>query len=418
MKSKIHFNIKLTKTQKEIYDLATDESFKYLTVACSRQQGKSTVMMVLCTEWLLQKNVKIGYVCRTGIFADTGYSDLLRIFPPSLIKKANSQTKYIETIFGSTIRFFSAESGNSLRGQSFHYLINDEFAFFGFEQTDGTDLWNNILLPTVKVKGRKCIFVSTPLGKNNRFYEMYLRGYDDKFPQYKSILKTIYNDGLIDKSEIEDTKKGMPELAFRQEYLCEFLDSALTFFSGFENCFKKTSKKYGHTFIGVDLSGNGQDATILTKINENNEVEQFEIKGSLDSKYMQIADIINNSVNLQMCYLENNGIGSPMINEIQKLVKNKSKIREWTTSNSSKEEIMSKLAVVVAQKGIVFDEMDRSLFSEFGTFIANYTKSGHLQFGAISGKHDDRIMSLAIALRCKDDFDVKVTKNFIEIIKI
>ena len=107
-----------------------------------------------------------------------------------------------------------------------------------------------------------------------------------------------------------------------------------------------------------------------------------------------------------------------MINEIQKLVKNKSKIREWTTSNSSKEEIMSKLAVVVAQKGIVFDEMDRSLFSEFGTFIANYTKSGHLQFGAISGKHDDRIMSLAIALRCKDDFDVKVTKNFIEIIKI
>ena len=202
MKSKIHFNIKLTKTQKEIYDLATDESFKYLTVACSRQQGKSTVMMVLCTEWLLQKNVKIGYVCRTGIFADTGYSDLLRIFPPSLIKKANSQTKYIETIFGSTIRFFSAESGNSLRGQSFHYLINDEFAFFGFEQTDGTDLWNNILLPTVKVKGRKCIFVSTPLGKNNRFYEMYLRGYDDKFPQYKSILKTIYNDGLIDKSEI------------------------------------------------------------------------------------------------------------------------------------------------------------------------------------------------------------------------
>ena len=188
--NKIHFNIKLTNTQKEIYKLATDESFKYLTIACSRQQGKSTVMMVLCVEWLLQKNIKIGYVCRTSLFAETGYADLMRVLPSALIAKANAQTKYVETIFGSSIRFFSAESGNSLRGQSFHYLINDEFAFFGFEQTDGTDFWYHILSPTIKVKGRKCIFVSTPLGKNNRFYEMYLRGFDDKFPQYKSLLKT------------------------------------------------------------------------------------------------------------------------------------------------------------------------------------------------------------------------------------
>ena len=124
--NKIHFNIKLTNTQKEIYKLATDESFKYLTIACSRQQGKSTVMMVLCVEWLLQKNIKIGYVCRTSLFAETGYADLMRVLPSALIAKANAQTKYVETIFGSSIRFFSAESGNSLRGQSFHYLINDD----------------------------------------------------------------------------------------------------------------------------------------------------------------------------------------------------------------------------------------------------------------------------------------------------
>ena len=416
--NKIHFNIKLTKTQQEIYNLATDESFKYLTIACSRQQGKSTAMMVLCTQWLLQKGIKIGYVCRTSLFAETGYADLLRVLPEALIKKANAQTKYVETIFGSSIRFFSAESGNSLRGQSFHYLINDEFAFFGFEQTDGTDFWYHILSPTIKVKGRKCIFVSTPLGKNNRFYEMYLRGLDDNFPQYKSILKTIFDDGLISAEEIEDTRKSIPELAWRQEYLTEFLDSSLTFFSGFEKCFKKFNPSYYQTWIGVDLSGNGQDATILTKINELNQVEQFEIKGSLDSKYQQIADIINESKNLQLCLLENNGLGTPMINEIKKLVGNTNKLREWTTTNSSKEEILSKLAVVIAQEGISFNELDRSLYGEFGTFIASYTKGGHLQFGAISGKHDDRIMSLAIALRAKNDYDDKITKTFANIIKI
>lgn len=417
MENKIRFKIKLTESQKELYRLATDMSFKYLTVCLSRQQGKSTALIVLCVQWLLERNIKIGYVCRTSLFAETGYSDLLKIFPQQLIKKASTQTKYIETIFGSSIRFFSAESGNSLRGQSFHYLLLDEFAFFGFEQTDGTNLWDNILSPTVKVKGRKCIFVSTPLGKNNKFYEMYLRGDNDEYPQYRSMLRTIYQDGLIRKDEIEETRKGIPELAWRQEYMCEFLDSALTFFSGFENCFKSYDYKYEKTWIGVDLSGNGQDATILTKINEKNEVESIEIKGSLDMKYRKISEIINEAKNLQNCYIEVNGLGQPMYNEIKKLVKDKTKVREWETSNSSKEEIVSELAVRIAQKAITFNEVDKSLYGEFGTFIANYTKGGHLQFGAISGKHDDRIMSLAIALKAKTDYDVKVTHEFFAVVR-
>ena len=414
----INFNITLTNTQKDIYRLATDDTFKFLTVVCSRQQGKSTVMMVLCVQWLLEKNAKIGYVCRNNVFAETAFGDLVRIFPQMLVKKANSQSKVIETIYGSSIRFFSAESGNSLRGQSFHYLICDEFSYFKFEQTDGTDLWYHILSPTVKVKGRKCIFVSTPLGKNNRFYEMSQRGLSDEFPQYKSILKTIYEDGIIPKEDIEPTRLSMPEMAWKQEYLCEFLESAYSFFSGYDECFIPIKHQYQKTYIGVDLSGNGQDATILTKINENNEVEQYEIQGSLDVKYARIATIINESKNLQMCYLENNGLGTPMINEIKKLVKDKTKIREWTTSNVSKEEIMSDLAVTIAKKEIFFDELDKSLYNEFGTFVANFTKGGHLQFGAISGKHDDRIMSLAIALRCRNDFYSKVTKTFFEVVRI
>ena len=107
-----------------------------------------------------------------------------------------------------------------------------------------------------------------------------------------------------------------------------------------------------------------------------------------------------------------------MYNEIKKLVKDQTKLKEWETSNSSKEEIITKLALGIAQKGVSFNEMDKSLFSEFGTFVATYTKGGHLQFGAISGKHDDRIMSLAIALQAKHDYDYKFTKTFANIIKI
>jgi hypothetical protein len=160
----------------------------------------------------------------------------------------------------------------------------------------------------------------------------------------------------------------------------------------------------------VDFAGGGEDETILTKINDANEVFQYKITGTLDMKYRKIADIINQS-NPVAAYLENNGLGAPMINEIKKLVRHKSKLYEWSTTNSSKEEIISNLAVKIANKEIYFNEEDTELFSQFGTFISKISKSKKLTFGAQEGKHDDRIMSLAIAMQCQQDFKYNSAKN-------
>ena len=307
-------------------------------------------MKVLCIEWLFTHNKKIAYICRNYILAKKLYKDLIQYIPNEFIKQANGTDLTIESIFGSSITFFSAESGASLRGLTFHYLILDEFAFFKQEQTDGTNLWNDILFPTIKVNGILTVFVSTPLGKNNLFHTMYLRGLDESYPTYHSILKDIYADGLIDNEGIEEIKKNIPELSFEQEFLCKFLDSSLTFFRGFEHCFHPISHKYNKTWIGVDLSANGSDNTVVAKINELNEVETIIINGTLDQKYKQIADIINTSNNVQAVYIESNNIGTPVINEVSKIVKNKSIIHPWLTSNSSKEEIISDMAVKIANK--------------------------------------------------------------------
>ena len=415
----VTFKIKLTKSQQEIYDIAHDPKYKFITLVLSRQQGKTTSMMILVMEWLLEKDKKIGYVCRNNVFVQTMYDELVRVIPENLIKRKNGSSYIIESIFGSKLQIFSAESGASLRGQSFHYLICDEFPFFKMEQTDGTHLWNDILSPTVKVKGKKCIFVGTPLGKDNIFYTMYKRGLDPEFDDYASILKTIYDDGLIKKDEIERTRRDIPEMSFRQEYLCEFLDlNGLAFFQGYEKQFAKYPYKYDKTWIGVDLSGDGSDETIITKINEQDQVEQIVVKGSLDYKYQYIASVINDSVNLQMAYIEVNGLGAPMFNEIKKLTKDKSKLKEWLTSNASKEQIITNLALRIAQSHIFFNELDNGLRDQFGTFICRYTKSRKMQFEALSGHHDDRIMSLAIAMQAKLDYDYKYTKTFVNVIKI
>lgn len=410
----IYFDLKLSKSQQEMYDLIQNPKYKYVTIIASRQQGKSILMMVLCIQWLLEKKNSIAYVCRNFVLAKKLYRDLIRIIPKETIKSTNGTDLFIESRQGSTLTFASAEQGHSLRGQTYTHLIADEFAYHRQELPDGGHLFYDILSPTLKARGKKFVGITTPLGKNNIAYEFYLRGLSDEYPEYASIIKTIYDDGFVTPQQIEEIKKSIPQMSFECEYLCKFLDSSLTFFRGFEDCFNEfTFNENGKKWIGIDLSANGDDNTIVTVINESNQVKQYQVEGTLDQKYRSIADIIN-KVKPNAAYLENNGVGAPMIEQIKKLVTHKSNLYEWTTTNSSKEEIISDLAVAIADKSIKFNKDDTKLYSEFGTFITKYTKTGKLQFEAKSGKKDDRIMSLAIALKCKNSFIINVGIGFVK----
>lgn len=407
---RINFDISLSKSQQEVYDLVQDKKYKYITVVFSRQSGKTVLMLVLCIQWMFQKNMSIAYICRNFVLAKRLYKELIKILPKEIIKSANGTDLAIESIYGSTLNFYSAEQGASLRGQTFNYMICDEFAFHKMEQPDGTHLWNDILSPTLKARGKKCIFVSTPLGKNNIFYEMYQRGLSDEFPKYASILKTIYDDGFITNDEIEEIKKSIPELSFQQEYLCEWIDDGLSFFQGFSECFDIDKVSNGKCWIGIDCSGDGTDSTVCSKINEKGEIELFEAVGTLDMKYRQIADYLNRE-NPVAVYGEINGLGLPMLEEIKKLVRHKSKIYDWTTTNSSKEEIISDLAVSIANKDVHFLKNDIKTYNELGNFVVTVSKSRKLTFAARGSGHDDRVMATAIAHKCRQDFKYSGLNN-------
>lgn len=413
-KLKVNFKINLTQTQKKAYEYIKDKNTRVLVCVWSRQSGKSIFSEIALIEQLLSKNKVSAYISPSFSLGRKVYSEIYKLLEPTgFIKKANASTLTIETIFNSTLQFFSAESPTSIRGFTVSgLLVLDEMAFYPDVLSSGEDFINNIVLPLTKARNPKILCISTPCGKRGCFYDYYLRALN-KEKGYSLIESNIYTDSLITEEQIEDLKRTMPDLAFRQEFLIQFLDSAVTFFNGFESCFGNIPKySYQKTWIGVDLSGDGKDETVITKINENNQVEQSIIEGTLDQKYKKIADVINSSHNLQGVLLENNGLGAPMINEIRKLVKNKSRIAEWTTTNTSKNEIVSNLAIVIANKDIHFNKEDTQLFSQFGTFICKFTKNGRMQFEAMDGKKDDRIMSLAIALECKNTRKEFTKNNF------
>lgn len=401
---KVNFKINLTESQKEAYKLLNRKDVRVLVCCWSRQAGKSIFAQIAVIEQLLTPKKVSAYISPSHTLSRKVYKEIVRLLEPTkTILKANATNLTIETIFGSELRFFSAEAANAVRGQTFSGLIVlDEFAFFQDTLPSGEDIYNNIILPTAKARKPKILIISTPRGKRGRFFELFNRALSGE-KGYAYIHKTIYDDNLVSEEEIAELKRDMPPLAWRQEFLTEFLDNALTVFQGFEKCFKPLTYKTSKTWIGIDLSADGEDRTVLTKINDDNQVIQYIIEGSLDSKYKKIADIINKTNNLQGVYIESNGIGTVMINEVSKLVRHNQKIRDWTTTNKTKEQIISNLMMEIANGNISFDETNKLLFSELSTFTASYTKNGNMQFKGIGNSHDDTVMSLAIALQAKND---------------
>lgn len=419
MESKVTFNINRTEGQKMAYDMLHDPNVKYMILVWSRQSGKSVFAEIACIESLCKKDKFSAYITPSYKHGKKVYEELVKLLTPcGLIKRKNGQELRLESIYGSVLQFFSGESPTAIRGNTVSdILIIDEASYFQDVLPNGEDIWFNVIQPITKARCRKIIMISTPAGKRGFFYQHYMRALEGK-EGYACMKRTIYDDSLVTKDYIEDQKQGTPSKIFAQEYECVFLDSALTFFEGFEKQFGKINHSYEKTWIGVDLSGDGSDETIVTKINEKDEVEQIKVTGSLDLKYQKIGDIINTSKNLQMAYIEINGLGSPMYNEIKKLVRNQQIIKPWETTNASKEQIITNLALRIAQNRIFFNEADNDLFSQFGTFLCKFTKTKKLQFEAMAGSHDDRIMSLAIALQAKLDYDYKYTKTFASVIKI
>lgn len=401
----LRFKIKLTKSQNKAYELLHKEDVRYLVCCWSRQQGKSVFAEISLIEYLCKPKSFSYYISPTFSQGRKVFKDILRLLESTnIITKYNSSTLTIETIFGSTLQFFSFENITAVRGNTVNGLVVIDEAAFAYSPNED-DPFNSVIYPTIKAnfKKNKVLVISTPKGKRGLFWNLWCKALNgDK--GYAYLKATIYDDNLVDADQLDEIKNSMPLRVFQEEFLCEFLDSSSTYFEGFEKCFGEfvyddDVKQY----IGIDLSANGKDETILTKINEINQVKQYLIKGTLDQKYRQIADIIDSTNNLQIVLMENNGVGAPIINEVKKLVKNNNIIVEWITTNSSKNEILSDLALEIANQKLYFDSNDGQLYSQFGTIIVKFTKTGKLQIEASSGFKDDRIMSLGIALRGKND---------------
>jgi len=338
--------------------------------------------------WALNnKNIRIGWVSPIFRQSKKVFKETYKAFSkrPEIYGSATSHSDLIiEYRTGSTIQFFSAENYDNIRGNTFDYLICDEFAFINKRA------WDEVLRATVLVRGKKVLLISTPKGKNH-FWHIY--NLANQNPLYKSFNLSSYENPIISKSEIDDARSTLPEHVFRQEYLAEFVDGGSGLF--LNPITIVAAIRTNRMYAGLDI-GRADDYTVLSVFNENGEMVYIERWNH--SSWSSIVDKVVNRINEFEChtFVEVNGIGDPIFEQIQNKVNDANLIQPFVTTSKSKQDIIEQLVVANQSKEVKFLECEWFL-KELDLFTYEYNpKTKSVRYSAPSGFHDDGVMATAI----------------------
>lgn len=381
------------KKQLEIHKSIESKDATYYILNIGRQFGKTILLENQALKWGIEnENINIGWVSPIYKQASKSYQSIFgACVDTPVLKKYNESKLTLEFVTGSKITFFSAESEDGLRGNTFDYLICDEFAFIK------PSTWQMILRPTVLVRGKKVVLASTPKGKN-LFYDLYNTAKDNT--RYISFTGTSFDNPYANPEELEDIKKTLPDAVWRQEYMAEFVDSA-SVFKNIHDVIGK-GKETENTYIGIDI-GFQNDYTVLTALNNNREVIDIERFTNVTASEVKkrINSFIRSFENPE-ALIELNNQGLPIYQDLVEDYDLYQELQGFNTTNKSKGEIINNLVKCFNEKDITIPN-NEDLILELESFIYKNTATGLIKFEAASGYHDDMVMSLAIANKCLND---------------
>ena len=382
--------------QREILEQILQGPQKFCVVSVGRQAGKSLMAMNLVLYWAFNmRPSKILWV--SPVYSQTAkvQKELIGAIGQSgLVDSCNYSDNYIRLKNGSEITFRSAERYDNIRGFTFDYAVLDEAAFMKEEA------WTEAIRPTLSVRGKKVLFISTPKGKN-WFYELHQLGQSEDHPNYISFRGSSYDSPFMPREELEDARKTLPEAIFKQEYLAEFLDSGGEVFSDLEvNSFRHWPRPQGHIYCGIDLAKQ-EDWTVATFIDHGGQVVEIYRQRQRDWQTMinELLELIKKwQATVQ---IEVNSIGDVIFDQIR---------REWqdshpfVTSSKTKQEIIEGLILDFNNREVQIPHRDlfAPLWDELGYFTYDYNpKTRSIRYGHPNGLHDDTVISLALANHCR-----------------
>lgn len=379
---------KLKIWQQEAYNYIADSpnQGKTLVIKSKRQVGKN----------FLGTAVLLNY-CSMGkvnAILEPSLNQCRRVFKQitkalsrsGLLASCNASTLTIEFKNGAEILFKSAAQGENLRGDTITgILIIDEAAFIPDEIIE-------TILPTIDANNANLMIISTPLFTSGYFYEEYISAGNNKL---------VLNWNNYDTSEflsatrLEEYRQKLSPNKFKSEYLGQFITENGLLFNNLQNCIGTPSNE-DKIYIGIDFAtGSGSDYTAICGINQDG--EQVFIKRVKDMPPTQqvewLATIINSYKTVKIL-AEQNSIGKVYIDMLKKKIK--VPITNWTTSNSSKKDLVTNLQLALENKQITILSDDYML-DELRKYQADVNLRTNVVTYNASVGNDDQVIALMLA---------------------
>lgn len=327
--------LKLYPYQQQILDTKGN-----IALRSGRQIGKSTIISIKAAEYAANNPRKtiliIASVERQAkLLFEKTLAHLLDNYKRLICTGKKRPTMHIiNLVNGSRIYCLpTGMSGYGIRGYTVDMLIADEAAFIP------EDVWQAVT-PMLASTGGNIILLSTPFGKAGYFHSCFSN------PAYTAFHISSEDCPHIDKEFLKFERERMSRVSYAQEYLGEFVDELMRFFSTalINGCMTLSGHaqptKYGERFLGVDIAQMGGDETVLFSVSRinRNRIVQIDME---TTDHTRLTDTVRRIIiadsryNYKRMYIDSGGMGVGVIDPLLEDEQTRRKVVEINNASRS-----------------------------------------------------------------------------------
>ena len=334
-------------------------------------------------EWMLKGNRVARVVC-----------DALGMGTPDC---RNSEVRFSN---GSRILALPANP-DTVRGYSAN-LVLDEFAFH-----ERPDRIYEAIYPAISnpLRGElKIRIISTPAGRNSKFYEIWNKSNELKFVRHKTTIHTAIEEGL--PMNADELKRGLDDPdAWEQEYECEFVDAAnvLLPYTLIDECVSEEATiDFDYTtgrqfFTGIDI-GRKHDLTVCWTLEKVGDVYWTrEVLTLKDTPYQLQEEILSDRINrASFAAIDSTGIGNAVSESLARRFEYK--LEECNFTQGFKAKIFPGLRRAFQERSVRVPR-DKAIREDLHSVNEVTTPGGSKMYRALrrADGHADRCTALALA---------------------
>ena len=193
--------------------------YRWSVLVCHRRFGKTVCMinhLLMAALTSKVSNPRYAYIAPTFKQAKSIAWDYIKQFTHKIPGVRFNETELrVDLPNKARITLLGSENCDGLRGIYLDGCVIDEYA------NVNDRLFPEIIRPALSDRKGFCIFIGTPQGMNNNFYELFqhAKGADDWFYFKAKASETK----VVDQDELTKAKEVMGENKFKQEFECDWI---------------------------------------------------------------------------------------------------------------------------------------------------------------------------------------------------